>query len=277
MDIKRRNFLKMAGITALAGVGAPAAVNMLLKGEVNASSGAASGAHGADAGSQGVRQRLGLVIDVKKFGEFPELAQKCVNACHSIHNVPDFGNKKDEIKWIWAEKFEHTFPDEGNYKKNAALETLPIMTLCNHCDSPPCVRACPTKATFKDPKNGTVLMDYHRCIGCRFCMAACPYGARSFNWRDPRGKDENGRPFIKQINLEFPTRMRGVVEKCNFCAERLAKGLEPACVEASGYTKAIVFGDLNDSNSEISKILEEKFTIQRKPALGTLPSVFYII
>ena len=68
-------------------------------------------------------------------------------------------------------------------------------------------------------------MDFHRCIGCRFCMAGCPYGARSFNWEDPR-------PFIKEVNPDFPTRMRGVVEKCNFCGERLALGKEPACVEA---------------------------------------------
>ena len=120
-------------------------------------------------------------------------------------------------------------------------------------------------------------MDFHRCIGCRFCMAACPYGARSFNWRDPRGKDENGQPFIKKINSEFPTRMRGVVEKCNLCTERLAKGLIPACVEATGNTGAMFFGDLNDGKSKINKVLQEKFTIQRKPALGTKPSVFYII
>ena len=70
------------------------------------------------------------------------------------------------------------------------------------------------------------MMDFHRCIGCRFCMAACPYGSRSFNFRDPR-------PFIKETNKQFPTRMKGVVEKCNFCTERLAEGKLPACVEAS--------------------------------------------
>ena len=95
---------------------------------------------------------------------------------------------------------------------------------------------------------------------------------RSFNWRDPR-------PFINKetYNKEFPTRMRGVVEKCNFCVERLAKGLQPACVEAVGYTRALIFGDLNDPHSEIRKVLDENFTIQRKPSLGTLPSLFYIV
>ena len=80
------------------------------------------------------------------------------------------------------------------------------------------------------------MMDFHRCIGCRYCMAGCPYGSRSFNWKDPR-------PFIKKINLEFPTRTKGVVEKCNFCEERLVQGLLPACVEACK-EKALVFGDL---------------------------------
>lgn len=279
MKQDRRDFLKVAGLAAIAGIGAPSAFNMLLKGEASASEQAAATAaagHGEAAVAAPAGQRLGLVIDVKKFVENPDLPQKCIDVCHSIHNVPNFGNLKDEIKWIWVEKYENAFPDASQYKRNEALEKMPIMTLCNHCDNPPCVRACPTQATFK-MKDGVVGMDYHRCIGCRFCMAACPYGARSFNWRDPRGKDENGNPFIKTLNPKFPTRMRGVVEKCNFCVERLAIGQIPACVEATGTTGAMIFGDLNDPNSAVSKVLKETFTIQRKPSLGTRPSLFYII
>ena len=104
------------------------------------------------------------------------------------------------------------------------MERTPFIVMCNHCENPPCVRACPTNATFKRESDGIVLMDFHRCIGCRFCMAACPFGARSFNYRDPR-------PFIKEVNTKFPTRMKGVVEKCNFCAERLAEGLLPAAAK----------------------------------------------
>jgi molybdopterin-containing oxidoreductase family iron-sulfur binding subunit len=100
-------------------------------------------------------------------------------------------------------------------------------------------------------------------------MAACPYGSRSFNWRNPR-------PFIKEIYPDFPTRTRGVVEKCNFCVERLAQGLQPACVEAC-QEKALVFGDLEDPNSEIREILNSKYTIRRKPGLGTMPEVYYIV
>jgi molybdopterin-containing oxidoreductase family iron-sulfur binding subunit len=276
MDSKRRDFLKIAGLTAIAGIAAPSAFNSLLKGEAVASEhgAAAAGAHGAAAPTG---KRWGMVIDVKKFTENPGLAEKCVSTCHTIHNVPDFGNKKDEIKWIWVDSFKHVFPDDSSqYKKPEALDSLPILTLCNHCDNPPCVRACPTQATFKS-KDGVVGMDYHRCIGCRFCMAACPYGARSFNWRDPRGKDANGQPFIKAENPKFPTRMRGVVEKCNFCTERLAIGQIPACVEVAAQSKALVFGDLNDPNSEISQVLKTTFTIQRKPSAGTHPSLFYII
>ena len=110
--------------------------------------------------------------------------------------------------------------------RNMSLKSLgeeyrhkPVLLLCNQCDDPPCVRYCPTRATWKR-EDGIVMMDFHRCIGCRYCMAGCPYGSRSFNWRDPR-------PFIKKINLEFPTRTRGVVEKCNFCVERLAPGSHP--------------------------------------------------
>jgi molybdopterin-containing oxidoreductase family iron-sulfur binding subunit len=130
------------------------------------------------------------------------------------------------------------------------------------------VRVCPTKATFKREEDGIVLMDMHRCIGCRFCMAACPFGARSFNFASPRD-------LVPDLRREYPTRMRGVVEKCNFCAERLAEGMLPACVEASN--GALIFGDLDDPDSEIRHVLAHNFTIRRKPELGTNPSVFYIL
>ena len=183
----------------------------------------------------------------------------CMAACAMENQTP-----------VWSNRWR-TYVHDKEIGTGDSVHRRFFPRLCNHCDNPPCVRACPTKATFKR-KDGIVAMDYHRCIGCRFCMAACPYGMRSFNWRDPR-------PFINRetYNKEFPTRMRGVVEKCNFCVERQAKGLQPACVDACGNTGAMVFGDLNDSHSEIRKVLKENFTIQRKPALGTDPSVFYII
>ncbi len=277
MDKQRRKFLKVAGATALAGISAPAVVKLTATDAVASSGGhaaPAADAHGAAKGHgeaeapKGIR--LGLVIDMRKMYGKPELLDKATAACNKAHNIPHFEEKKNEVKWIWKTPFENAFPEHSAYHASKTTKENDFLVLCNHCDEPPCVRVCPTKATFKIEENGIVAMDYHRCIGCRFCMMGCPYGARSFNWFDPR-------PQIKEYNPEFATRTRGVVEKCNFCGERLAKGLEPACVEAVKEVGAITFGDLNDPESEISKILAENHTIQRKPSLGTKPSVFYIV
>jgi molybdopterin-containing oxidoreductase family iron-sulfur binding subunit len=100
-------------------------------------------------------------------------------------------------------------------------------------------------------------------------MAACPYGARSFNFKDPR-------PYIEELNKKYPTRSKGVVEKCNFCDERLAVGLLPACVEACK-EGVLVFGDLEDPSSEVRKQLEAGYNITRKTKLGTKPKVYYIV
>jgi len=113
------------------------------------------------------------------------------------------------------------------------------------------------------------MMDWHRCIGCRYCMAACPYGSRSFNWLDPR-------PHIPRIDPDYPTRTKGVVEKCTFCEERLARGQAPACVEACE-EKALVFGDLEDPGSAVRELLRTNFAIRRKAELGTAPEIYYIV
>ena len=217
-----------------------------------------------------------LVIDTRKFKSAADL-EPIIEACHQTHNVPDLldqdhpeyqpVNFRHRINWIWEEEFKHAFPGQDNKFINDRIKHLPFPVLCNHCEDPPCVRACPTKATFKR-EDGIVLMDFHRCIGCRFCMAACPYGSRSFNFRDPR-------PFIKHKNPQFPTRMKGVVEKCNFCAERLAVGKVPACVEVS--KGAIIFGDLEDPQSDVVNVLKSNYSIRRKPGLGTGPAVYYIV
>ncbi len=191
----------------------------------------------------------------------------CIEACHRIHNVPSFTDVKRQIRWIWNSPYEELFPEQSGHVRQE-LRGRQVLALCNHCENPPCVAVCPTKATFKR-EDGIVMMDYHRCIGCRYCMAACPYGARSFNWQDPR-------PFIRTIDMSYPTRTRGVVEKCNFCEERLARGLIPACVEACK-EKGLVFGNLDDEGSEIRRLLRKRYAIQRKPELGTRPKVFYLV
>lgn len=211
--------------------------------------------------------RWAMAIDLKKCEETSNCA-KCIEACHTYHNVPNLDNPKDEIKWIWKDKFNNAFITQENQYLPGGLNYKTVLLLCNHCDNPPCTNVCPTQATWKR-EDGIVMMDWHRCIGCRYCVAACPYGSRSFNWRDPR-------PFIKKQNPEFPTRTRGVVEKCTFCAERLARGLMPACVEACP-SNALIFGDLEDPGSEVRQILSERFSIRRKPELGTSPEVFYLV
>ena len=262
MKSSRRSFLKIAGISAL-GLGVKPVIDVLAASD---ESGAASKPQVIKGKKALTAKRWGMVIDTRKFKSEGDL-EPMIAICRKIHNVPEFENKRHEIKWIWAEEFKHAFPTQEHAFVDERVEHLPFLTLCNHCEKPACVRACPTKATFKR-LDGIVIMDFHRCIGCRFCMAACPYGSRSFNFRDPR-------PFINDINTKFPTRMKGVVEKCNFCAERLAVGQEPACVEVSN--GAIKSGDLDDPHSEIREILRSNFTIRRKPALGAGPSVFYIV
>ena len=261
MESSRRSFLKIAGVSAL-GIGARPVLDAI----ASAPQGAEAEPKYAKGDKALTAKRWGIVIDTKKFESEADL-EAITEACHSIHNVPEFENKRHEIKWIWTEEFKHTFPTLENEYLNERAKHLPFLTFCNHCVKPACVRACPTKATFKR-EDGIVLMDFHRCIGCRFCMAACPYGSRSFNFRDPR-------PFIKENNPKFPTRTKGVVEKCNFCAERLAVGKGPACVEAS--KGAMIYGDLDDPGSEIRKILKSNYTIRRKPNLGAGPNIFYIV
>lgn len=261
MSINRREFLKIAGVSTMLGLGGVSAVNSL-RNRVEASQ-ISPNPEALTA------KRWAMVVDMSKF-KTEEDYQRCIDACHHVHNVPNItDNPKHEIKWLWKETYEHAFPGNEDEYLSEEIKELPFLVLCNHCDNPPCVRVCPTKATFKRESDGIVMMDMHRCIGCRFCMAACPYGARSFNYRDPR-------PFIneKEENLEFPTRMKGVVEKCTLCYERLAKGLQPACVEAS--KGALIFGDVEDPNSEVRKILGARYSFRRKPELGTRPSVYYI-
>jgi molybdopterin-containing oxidoreductase family iron-sulfur binding subunit len=266
MVMDRREFLKIAGFSALLGLGGKAAFELLAPGEVEASLESVPLTEG---------KKWGMVVDMNKMDD--AIMDKCIEACHRVHNVPNLGNPKEEIKWIWKETYEHTFPGQHHEYIGEKYHGRNFLLLCNHCATPPCCRVCPTKATWKRD-DGVVMMDQHRCIGCRFCMAACPYGVRSFNWGDPRRAPKALNPDFP-TNLEYPTRAKGVVEKCNFCAERLAKGQVPVCVEAANRIEpnTLTFGDLDSSDSEARKLLRGHYTIRRKPELGTGPNVYYII
>ena len=266
MGINRREFLKIAGLSTIMGFGGKSAFDLLAPGDLNASLIDVPLTAG---------KKWGMAVDMTRLDE--EIMEKCIEACHRTHNVPNHGNPKEEIKWVWKETYEHSFPGQEHEYMDERFKDRNFLLLCNHCTYPPCCRVCPTKATWKR-EDGLVMMDQHRCIGCRFCMAACPFGARSFNWGDPRHAPKALNPDFP-VNPEYPTRMKGVVEKCNFCAERLAKGQVPACVEAANKVKenALIFGDLEDPESEVREILNSHYSIRRKPELGTGPNIYYIV
>ncbi len=251
MKSNRRKFIKFAGLAALGWSICPSL--------------AGAGPSRYKRIEEGLRaERWAMAIDTTKLTQ--EVMERAIAACHELHNVPRIESDKN-IKWIWVETFYNLIYDQSHpYLQE---RQLPVLTLCNHCDNPPCVRVCPTKATFSR-EDGIVLMDFHRCIGCRFCMAGCPFGARSFNYYDPKlFLDED------EINRDFPTRDMGVVEKCEFCAHLLDQGQRPACVEAA--EGVLFFGDVRDPESEVRQVLGERYSLVRKPKLGTEPQVYYLI
>jgi molybdopterin-containing oxidoreductase family iron-sulfur binding subunit len=268
MTASRRDFLTTAGLAALGGAGLGAAGLRLAL---------AQGAPGGGAG------RYALVVDLPRWVELaPAIRQRCFDACHRVHNVPDLSSdrsplppaerrERQAVRWIREVGFEAAFAGQYHAQLAAALRDAAVPVLCNHCDRPPCVRVCPTGATWRR-EDGAVMMDMHRCIGCRYCIIACPYGARSFNFRDPL-------PGLASVDPGFPTRTRGVVEKCSFCVERLDVGGTPACVEALGAElgdrSPFTFGRLDDPR--VAGVLTERFTIRRRPELGTAPHVFYAV
>ena len=264
MNENRRSFLKKAAGAALGiGCGVPfqsAAARVLQEN---------------DTGQDASTTQWAMVVDTQKCLR-QEVRQACSEACRRAHNLPDLPDSEHEIKWIWTEQYQHVFPDQTHPHDAPSVREKPVLAMCNHCAKPPCVKVCPTRATWRR-EDGLVMMDMHRCIGCRYCMAACPYGSRSFNWQDPRPyiqKDEKGWS-------DYPTRSAGVVEKCTFCAERIRDGRQPACVEAAnevpGAEGALTFGNLADPGSQVSRILQREHTICRRVSLGAGPNVYYIV
>ena len=189
----------------------------------------------------------------------------CGVACKQENNVPD------GVWWLRSltDGGDHMDSPRGAYPQN---EMRYLTLQCQHCENPACVKVCPVGATYQDPETGVVRQDYEKCIGCRMCMSACPYtGVRSFNWEEPKssiGHDLGDR--------DVPAHQKHVVEKCTFCYHRLARGEEPACVDACPAV-ARFFGDVNDPSSEISQILGSRASVQLLTEMGTKPSVYYLV
>ncbi len=161
-------------------------------------------------------------------------------------------------------KYFHEVPRDDHFYMGAQ---------CFHCENAPCIKACPTKATWREP-DGIVVVDYDWCIGCRYCMAACPYYGRRFNWGEPQVPAEEITK--KQHYLGNRKRRKGCTEKCTFCIQRTRQGKLPACVEACP-TGSRVFGNLLDPNSEIRFVLKNKKVFRMKEDLGTEPKFWYFI
>ena len=201
--------------------------------------------------------RYGMVIDTKKcIG-----CHVCAMACKTENNLPN------DVWYCTVNTVGGAGKDcpGGSYGANT-IAYQPLR--CQHCENPACLRVCPTGATYKDDK-GRVEIDYDKCIGCRMCMAACPYNARSFNWEEPK-RD----PDFNYGDTRVPVRPKGVAEKCTLCKERTDDGDEPMCVKCCP-TRARVFGDLDDPNSEVSKRIKEKNARVLLPEQGTKPQVHY--
>lgn len=188
----------------------------------------------------------------------------CAVACKMQNNVPD-GMLWNRVLTEGCERFDSA---EGTYP-NLSRTYLPLA--CQHCENPACERVCPTGATYKDDK-GRVEIDYDKCIGCRMCLAACPYtGVRSFNWEEPAYYADFALGDADAAKHEKHT-----VEKCIFCTQRVARGEQPACV-ADCIGRARHFGDLDDPNSEVSKLLASREYTQLHAEFGTKPSVYYLV
>jgi molybdopterin-containing oxidoreductase family iron-sulfur binding subunit len=199
--------------------------------------------------------------------------RRCVEACVAENNQ----SRDTQIQYIRVLEMDHghmNFEYSDHYYDSEEVPQpgkfyMPIQ--CMQCDNPPCVMACPVEATWQEP-DGITVIDYNWCIGCRYCMAACPYWARRFNWNEPYLP-------VKELNpdthyLGNRPRPKGVVEKCTFCVQRTRKGKLPACLEACP-TGARIFGNLLDPHSDIRYVLENKTVYRLKEGLGTDPKFWY--
>jgi len=216
---KRRNFLKGVGLGSVVLGSAPFAIGSTQEEKLDK--------------EEKKKPHYSMLFDQTKCVGCGE----CEDACHKVNFVP-YGQDRMVVQ-------DRT--DPLNVKERRFVRMS-----CQQCEDAPCVNVCPTNACHRDPLTDIVTMNGDDCIGCAYCIVACPYDVRFIN---------------EETNM---------AENCNFCLDtRLEKGLLPACIEACKY-EAIVFGDLNDKNSRISKLLSVKDSVRQKPEMGTKPSLRYI-
>ena len=221
--------------------------------------------------------RWGMAIDLDRCTG----CQACVAACHAENNLPlsdpESAARGRAVHWIRVDRYyEGEFP-------NIRVKHMPV--LCQHCDEAPCEPVCPVYATYKNPE-GLNVQVYNRCVGTRYCANNCPYSVRFFNWFDPVWPE----PLGLQHNPDVSIRMAGVMEKCTFCIQRIkrteaeAKGenravadgeVQPACAQSCP-AEAMVFGDLNDPESKVSRMAASGRSTRLLEELGTEPKVFYL-
>jgi Fe-S-cluster-containing dehydrogenase component len=221
--------------------------------------------------------RWGMVIDLDRCTG----CEACVAACHTENNIAtvsaDEAARGRTMHWIHVERYwEGEFPD-------IRARFQPV--LCQQCDAAPCEPVCPTYASYHNPE-GLNVQVYNRCIGTRYCANACPYTARYFNWFNPAWD----KPLHLQLNPDVSLREAGVMEKCTFCNQRVLAGeikakaenreledgeIKPACVQSCP-TTAMIFGDLNDPNSQVSRMSRSVRATTLLAEVGTLPKVIYL-
>jgi Fe-S-cluster-containing dehydrogenase component len=262
--LSRSDVLKIGGLTAAAALVTQVVITGPLSSDAVQGIGLATHNGKSHNGEAPSKYQWHMVIDLSRcIG-----CNYCVKTCQAVNDVPD-----DEMRW------NIVFPERTQLGVDFYMNRP-----CQHCQEAPCTRVCPVGATWVR-SDGIVVMDYDRCIGCRYCQVACPYDVRRFNWRDAAVEPNPNVP--QWGSPEVERRPRGVVEKCTLCVQRIDRGLAqglkpgvdpaatPACVEVCP-VGARVFGDINDPDSPVSKYLAEHETFRLREEWGTQPKVHYV-
>jgi molybdopterin-containing oxidoreductase family iron-sulfur binding subunit len=239
-NMDRKAFLKISGALAVGALLATAPNLLLLAAEDKKT-------------VSGEVRRWGMVVDLDKCNG----CKVCETTCRIENNVPYFNQPRYDAYWLRIAEIEPETPGLEKVGKR------PVPLMCQHCEDAPCIHVCVTKASFRRD-DGIVLVDEHRCIGCRYCVIACPYRARSIIFR------ENDT----WTNKEVPKIMIVVSTKCNFCVHRVDQGKQPACVEGCP-KNALIFGDMMDPKSEIGRLIAESHPQVLRPEKMVKPGVFY--